>query len=119
MLLGAEGASRIYDGLFQNRFACAQGFAALGADARSEGRLLYLGGSAKLHGATVTAPDLRGGAALVLAGLGVRDGSCVRVLDAGHIRRGYADLAGDLRRLGADCRAGRTGTEAGRQTKKL
>ena len=119
VLLGAEGASRIYDGLFQNRFACAQGFAALGADARSEGRLLYLGGSAKLHGATVTAPDLRGGAALVLAGLGVRDGSCVRVLDAGHIRRGYADLAGDLRRLGADCRAGRTGTEAGRQTKKL
>lgn len=90
--------------LFQNRFACAQGFAALGADARSEGRLLYLGGSAKLHGATVTAPDLRGGAALVLAGLGVGDGSCVRVLDAGHIRRGYADLAGDLRRLGADCR---------------
>lgn len=46
VLLGAEGASRIYDGLFQNRFACAQGFAALGADARSEGRLLYLGGSA-------------------------------------------------------------------------
>ena len=119
VLLGAEGASRIYDGLFQNRFACAQGFAALGADARSEGRLLYLGGSAKLHGATVTAPDLRGGAALVLAGLGVGDGSCVRVLDAGHIRRGYADLAGDLRRLGADCRAGRTGTEADRQTKKL
>ena len=37
VLLGAEGASRIYDGLFQNRFACAQGFAALGADARSEG----------------------------------------------------------------------------------
>ena len=60
----------------------------------------------------MTAPDLRGGAALVLAGLGVGDGSCVRVLDAGHIRRGYADLAGDLRRLGADCRAGRTGTEA-------
>ena len=54
-----------------------------------------------------------------LSRLGVGDGSCVRVLDAGHIRRGYADLAGDLRRLGADCRAGRTGTEAGRQTKKL
>ena len=56
---------------------------------------------------------------LVLAGLAVQDKSRVRVLDAGHIRRGYADLAGDLRRLGADCRAGRTGTEAGRQTKKL
>ena len=39
--------------------------------------------------------------------------------DEAYIRRGYADLAGDLRRLGADCRAGRTGTEAGRQTKKL
>ena len=55
----------------------------------------------------------------MLAGLAVQDKSRVRVLDAGHIRRGYADLAGDLRRLGADCRAGRTGTEAGRQTKKL
>ena len=119
VLLTADAPSEIYDHLFARRFACAEGFAALGADARSEGRLLYLGGSAKLHGATVTAPDLRGGAALVLAGLGVGDGSCVRVLDAGHIRRGYADLAGDLRRLGADCRAGRTGTEAGRQTKKL
>ena len=60
----------------------------------------------------MTAPDLRGGAALVLAGLAVQDKSCVRVLDAGHIRRGYADLAGDLHRLGAACRAGKTETEA-------
>ena len=76
VLLGAEGASRIYDGLFQNRFACAQGFAALGADARSEGRLLYLGGSAKLHGATVTAPDP---GKMSLASRGIRIQSCAAV----------------------------------------
>ena len=98
MLLGAEGASRIYDGLFQNRFACAQGFAALGADARSEGRLLYLGGSAKLHGATVTAPDLRGGAALVIAALAAQGSS--RITHTEFIDRGYADFAQKLTALG-------------------
>ena len=103
MLLGADGPSRIYDGLFQNRFACAAGFAALGAGAQAEGRLLRLAGGAELHGGTVTAPDLRGGAALVLAGLGAK--GTVRVADAGHIRRGYAHLAQDLAGLGAQCRS--------------
>lgn len=108
VLLQANGASRIYDGLFQNRFACAKGFAVLGADVRSEGRMLHLAGSACLHGGTVAAPDLRGGAALVLAGLGTPQGERVRVLEAEHIRRGYADLAQDLCSLGACCRAGST-----------
>ena len=103
VLLGADGPSRIYDGLFQKRFACAAGFAALGAGAQAEGRLLRLAGGAELHGGTVTAPDLRGGAALVLAGLGAK--GTVRVADAGHIRRGYAHLAQDLAGLGAQCRS--------------
>lgn len=106
VLLGAEGPSRIYDGLFQNRFACAEGFAALGADVCTEGRTLAIAGreaeNTPLHGGTVRAPDLRGGAALVLAALGAR--GTVLVADAGHIRRGYADLPGDLAGLGADCR---------------
>lgn len=103
VLLYADGPSEIYDGLFQNRFACAQGFAELGGGAKAEGRLLRLAGGASLHGGTVSAPDLRGGAALVLAGLGAK--GTVRVSDTDHIRRGYADLAGDLARLGADCRS--------------
>ena len=101
VLLTAEGPSEIYDHLFANRFACAAGFAALGADCRSTGRTLYINGSARLHGAAVTAPDLRGGAALLLAALGAEGTTILR--DPGHIPRGYADLPGDLRRLGADC----------------
>ena len=101
VLLTSEGASEIYDHLFANRFACAAGFAALGAGCRSTGRTLYINGSARLHGAAVTAPDLRGGAALLLAALGAEGTTILR--DPGHIPRGYADLPGALRRLGADC----------------
>lgn len=102
VLLRASGSSTIYDGLFQNRFACAQGFAALGANVHSAGRLLYIGGGAALHGGRVTVPDLRGGAALVLAGLAAN--GRVLAADSGHMKRGYADLCSDLRALGAQCR---------------
>ena len=63
---------------------------------------LAVRGGRPLHGAGLTAPDLRGGAALVLAALGAQGESLLR--DAGHIRRGYADLPADLARLGACCR---------------
>ena len=101
VLLAADGPSEIYDHLFARRFACADGFAALGAGCRTTGRTLYLDGGAALHGAEVTAPDLRGGAALLLAALGA-DG-VTRLRDPGHIPRGYADLPGELHTLGADC----------------
>ena len=101
VLLTADAPSEIYDHLFARRFACAEGFAALGARCRTAGRTLYMDGRAALHGAAVTAPDLRGGAALLLAALGVEGVTLLR--DPGHIPRGYADLPGDLRTLGADC----------------
>ncbi|MDD4850081.1 MAG: UDP-N-acetylglucosamine 1-carboxyvinyltransferase [Gemmiger sp.] len=102
LLLGAVGESTLYDGLFQNRFACARGFAAMGAKVQDEGRLLKIAGGAVLRGAAVTAPDLRGGAALMVAALGAE--GVTEIADAGHIRRGYAHLAADFRALGADCR---------------
>ena len=101
VLLTADAPSEIYDHLFARRFACAEGFAALGARCRTAGRTLYMDGRAALHGAAVTAPDLRGGAALLLAALGAEGVTLLR--DPGHIPRGYADLPGDLRTLGADC----------------
>ena len=101
VLLQAKGESHIHDALFQNRFACAEGFAAMGADVRAEGRDLWIGGGAELHAARVTAPDLRGGAALVLAALAGRGTGSV--MDSGHIRRGYEDLPADLAALGARC----------------
>ena len=99
VLLGADAPSRIYDGLFPSRFACAAGFAALGADVQDNGRELNIAGNARLEGTVVTAPDLRGGAALVVAALAARGKTCV--LDEGHIRRGYQALPAELASLGA------------------
>ena len=73
-----------------------------GRGRRRAGRDLVIPGGAALHGAAVTAPDLRGGAALVTAALGAAGRTLVA--DPGHIRRGYADLPGDLAALGARCR---------------
>ncbi|HJG29626.1 MAG: UDP-N-acetylglucosamine 1-carboxyvinyltransferase [Gemmiger sp.] len=101
VLLEAEGASEIYDHLFANRFACAEGFAAMGASCRVKGRMLQITGGAMLQAAEVKAPDLRGGAALFVAALAARGTSVLQ--DPGHIRRGYADLAADLAQLGARC----------------
>ena len=83
VLLTAAGASEIYDSLFANRFACAAGFAAMGAACTVRGRQLTLPGGAVLHGTDVTAPDLRGGAALLAAALAA-DGE-TRLRDPGHI----------------------------------
>ena len=108
VLLGAEGGGSVRDDLFENRFACAAGFAAMGARVRVEGRTLHVMGAAPLHGAAVTAPDLRGGAALVLAALAAE--GTTTLTDAGHIARGYADLAAALAALGAGCRCQTGGT---------
>ena len=80
--------------------ACAAGFAAMGAACTVRGRQLTLPGGAVLHGTDVTAPDLRGGAALLAAALAA-DGE-TRLRDPGHIPRGYEDLPGALRGLGAE-----------------
>ena len=108
VLLTADRPSEIYDHLFANRFACAAGFAALGADCRAEGRRLWIAGNAVLQGAPVQAPDLRGGAALLVAALAARGTTQLR--DPGHIRRGYADLPAELKKLGAQCSARRQAT---------
>lgn len=101
VLLEAEGSSEIYDHLFANRFACAEGFAAMGASCRVKGRMLQISGGASLRAAKVKAPDLRGGAALFVAALAAQGTSTLQ--DPGHLRRGYADLTADLSQLGAQC----------------
>lgn len=98
-LLRAQGSGFITDTIFENRFACAAGFAQLGADVLVQGRTLAVRGVRKLCGARVHAPDLRGGAALVIAALQAEGES--RVLDAQHIDRGYEDVAALLAPLGA------------------
>lgn len=102
-MLRAEGTTEICDTLFEKRFACAAQFAAMGADVQVKGRTLCIAGRQTLHGAECYAPDLRGGAALVLAALGAQN-ELSTVWDAGHIDRGYPCLAAMLRKLGANVR---------------
>ena len=99
VMLCAQGESSLQDRVFEHRFACAGGFAALGANVRVAERTLYVQPAVALHGAKLTAPDLRGGAALVLAALAARGSS--RIGGVELIRRGYADLDRLLAGLGA------------------
>ncbi len=99
VMLCAQGESSLQDRVFEHRFACADGFAALGAKVRVAERTLYVRPAGALHGANLTAPDLRGGAALVLAALAARGSS--RLGGTEFILRGYADLDRLLAGLGA------------------
>lgn len=99
VMLCAQGESSLQDRVFEHRFACAGGFAALGAKVRVAERTLYVRPAGALHGANLTAPDLRGGAALVLAALAARGSS--RLGGTEFILRGYADLDRLLAGLGA------------------
>ena len=72
----------------------------MGADIRTEGHHAIIRGVPSLSGAQVRAPDIRAGAALVLAGL-VAEGETV-IDGVEHIDRGYFDIVGKLSRLGAD-----------------
>lgn len=89
----------VEENIFDTRFNTAYELNRLGADIRTEGRLAYIYGRRKLHGGIVTAGDLRGGAALVVAGLFADEPVVVK--QCHYIHRGYENLAGDLCRLGA------------------
>lgn len=98
VLLCAEGPGSIEDVIFERRFGCAAGFAALGSRVRVEGRTLYAEPGGALQGTVLEAPDLRGGAALVIAALAAQGSS--RITHTEFIDRGYADFAQKLTALG-------------------
>ncbi len=95
----ADGTSLITENIFEMRFKHVADLKKMGADIRVIGRTAIVNGIKRLNGANVTAEDLRGGAALVLAGLNA-DG-CTVINDVHHIERGYYDLVAKLRSLGA------------------
>jgi UDP-N-acetylglucosamine 1-carboxyvinyltransferase len=99
MLSVAEGVGIVTENLFSGRFRYVEELRRMGADVRIEGHHAVVRGVPRLRGARVRATDLRAGAALVLAGLAA-DGQTV-VVDAHHVDRGYDDLVGKLRSLGA------------------
>ncbi|NLG10080.1 MAG: UDP-N-acetylglucosamine 1-carboxyvinyltransferase [Coriobacteriaceae bacterium] len=96
----AEGNSVITENVFENRFMFADEISRMGAEIRIEGHHALITGVKQLSGAPVQAPDLRGGAALVLAGL-IADGQTI-VDGIEHIDRGYEDFVEKLRSVGAD-----------------
>ncbi len=100
MLTVADGVGIVSENLFSGRFRYVDELRRLGADIRTEGHHAVVRGVPGLFGATVRATDLRAGAALVLAGMAA-EGETI-VTDAGHVDRGYDDLAGALAGLGAD-----------------
>jgi UDP-N-acetylglucosamine 1-carboxyvinyltransferase len=99
MMTVADGVGILTENLFSGRFRYVEELRRMGADIRTEGHHAVVRGVPRLSGAPVRAPDIRAGVALVLAGL-VAEGQTV-VSGAHHIGRGYGDLVGALRTLGA------------------
>jgi UDP-N-acetylglucosamine 1-carboxyvinyltransferase len=101
MLSVADGVGIVTENIFGGgRFKYVDELVRMGADIRTDDHHAIVRGVDRLSGAPVRAPDIRAGAALVVAGLRA-DGETV-VHDAHHLDRGYEDLAGKLRGLGAD-----------------
>ncbi len=99
----ACGTSIVTESIFENRFKYLDELARMGASAKVEGgNIAVIDGVTRFTGAEVSAPDLRAGAALVLAGLAA-DG-CSVVEDVEYIMRGYESFAEKLRELGAEIR---------------
>ena len=100
-LLQADGISVLKDKVFENRYKVAIELQKLGAVATViKGRVVVICGNEDLAGSKVVASDLRGGAALVIAGL-LAEGS-TEISGVEYICRGYEDIVRDLRLLGAD-----------------
>ena len=95
-----RGTSVYMETIFENRFMHAREMARLGAAIRIEDRIALVTGGQLLAGTDVTSTDLRGGAALMLAGLAA-EGETTLHDPFGHIARGYEDLPGMLNSLGA------------------
>lgn len=97
-----SGNSVFVENIFENRYRHAEGLQRLGAKIKVEGKVAIVEGVDRLAGAPVEAWDLRGGAALVVAGLAARGRTEIEGVE--YIRRGYEDIAGNLALLGARIR---------------
>lgn len=101
MLLAlSNGTSMVIESIFENRFKYVDELARMGANIKVEGNVAMIEGVERLSGTEVSAPDLRAGAALVVAGLTAEG---VTVVDQIHyIQRGYENFEGKLQALGAN-----------------
>ena len=103
----AEGTSTVTESIFENRFKYVDELTRMGADIKVEGNIAIINGVQKYTGARVNAPDLRAGAALVIAGLAAEGVTIVD--DIYYIERGYegfekklAELGGKIERVSSE-----------------
>ena len=101
-LAGGRGTTMFVENIFESRYRHVDELRRMGADIQVCGRVAVVTGAGRLRGAPVRGTDLRGGAALVVAGLGAEGETLVSGLE--HIRRGYDRLDAALAALGADIR---------------
>ena len=100
LLTLAKGTSIITEGIWDNRFRYADELRRMGADISVDGKVAVIEGVDHLTGAPVKATDLRAGAALIIAGLSTE--GTTEIEDIYHIERGYDNMDGKLRAMGAD-----------------
>ncbi len=96
----ADGASRIAENIFENRFMHVQEMNRLGAAIRTEGNVANIVGVPRLHGAPVMATDLRASASLVIAAMAAEGTTVIDRIY--HLDRGYDRMEDKLSKVGAD-----------------
>ena len=111
----ARGTSVIVEGIYDTRFGYTGELNRMGADIQVDTKVAVINGVKELHGCSVRAFDLRAGAAMVIAGLCAADTTTVE--DAHYIERGYEDIIGKLRALGANIK--RIETPDGTRARKI
>ena len=107
----AEGTSLVTEGIYDNRFRYTGELNRMGACIQVESKTAVIDGVHQLHGCAVRACDLRAGAAMVIAAMAAEGESVIE--DAHYIERGYEDIIGKLRALGAKIRRVETYEPAG------
>jgi len=111
LLTLARGASTIRETIFESRFAYTDELRRMGADIKVEGESVHVTGVARLSGAPVEAPDIRGGAAVVIAALAAEGETQISRVE--NLDRGYEGLESKLAMLGA--RVARNGSAEARE----
>jgi UDP-N-acetylglucosamine 1-carboxyvinyltransferase len=111
LMTQADGISVISEYLHDSRFQHVTELMRMGARITVHGRDAFVRGPSRLHATDVSAPDIRSGAALVIAALCAR--GTTEITEARHIERGYEDLPGKLGALGAEVMSSHAGQGAG------
>ena len=96
----AKGESSIREGVWDNRFKYVDELIRMGAKIKSDSQYAVFTGVSHLHGAPISACDLRAGAAFIIAGLMAH--GVTEIDHIHHIQRGYEDIVGKLQKVGAD-----------------